>query len=347
MSDQDRKLWPFKPQLSIASSIGLFVVLLFVFLILKKNGAWPELDNSDITILIGILLLSLLPVLLVLVDTIIKQGGVIEYGGVKLDFSRESQTGMPDLTIPANIGLPDQPLDSSAVPAILDMLKEAASRDVIVLDLGEGGSWWETRLLLLLAGAVRLGKPCKVVFLAKEGGFDSRFQGWGHPDELLPLLLRTNEQYQRSFFLAGTEDHRRKLFHKQDTPSADPAINSNMPDWLRNWAYNERNVILFDADDFPNDLFAEQYLAYDLGANIENETGSNIVSLPILKELFITVLHQENIDLSWPGEKQMSTFFESGAEYFVITSNGRYKSLIPRINLLNAVVKQMTFHNTQ
>ena len=37
-------------------------------------------------------------------------------------------------------------------------------------------AWWETRLLVLLAGAVRHKKPDKVVFVGKEANMDRRFQ---------------------------------------------------------------------------------------------------------------------------------------------------------------------------
>jgi len=56
----------------------------------------------------------------------------------------------------------------------------------------------ETRLLVLLAGAVRHKKPDKIVFVGKEANMDRRFQGWSYVDDLLPQLVTAHPQYARS-----------------------------------------------------------------------------------------------------------------------------------------------------
>jgi hypothetical protein len=56
----------------------MLVGLLSVLTVLKKYGLWQISEKSDTAVLIGILLFSLLPVLLSLVDIIIERGGVIE-----------------------------------------------------------------------------------------------------------------------------------------------------------------------------------------------------------------------------------------------------------------------------
>ena len=56
-------------------------------------------------------------------------------------------------------------------------------------------AWWETRLLVLLAGAVR---HKKIVFVGKEANMDRRLQGWSYADDLLPQLVTAHPQYARS-----------------------------------------------------------------------------------------------------------------------------------------------------
>ena len=56
-------------------------------------------------------------------------------------------------------------------------------------------AWWETRLLVLLAGAVR---HKKIVFVGKDANMDRRFQGWSYVDDLLPQLVTAHPQYARS-----------------------------------------------------------------------------------------------------------------------------------------------------
>jgi hypothetical protein len=56
-------------------------------------------------------------------------------------------------------------------------------------------AWWETRLLVLLVGAVR---HKKIVFVGKDANMDRRFQGWSYVDDLLPQLVTAHPQYARS-----------------------------------------------------------------------------------------------------------------------------------------------------
>ena len=61
--------------------------------------------------------------------------------------------------------------------------------DVALIDLGEGREWWQTRLLLLTAGSVRLGNPRVLVFLATVSGRSKQFVAWATPRELLRAHL--------------------------------------------------------------------------------------------------------------------------------------------------------------
>jgi hypothetical protein len=164
MNKPDRKFWPFRPRSSFAWSITILVGLLFVLTVLKKYGMWQISEKSDTAVLIGVVLISLLPVLLAVLDIIIERGSVIEYGGVRIDFSQVPQMGMSGFTVPTNIGVSGQAVSDSSTTEILDALRHATACEIIVIDLEEGQAWWETRLLVLMAGAVRLGKPHKVVF---------------------------------------------------------------------------------------------------------------------------------------------------------------------------------------
>ena len=86
------------------------------------------------------------------------------------------EKGAAGLQIASNIGVPGQPVTDSDTQQILDTLKQATASNVVVVDLEGGKAWWETRLLVLLAGAVRLGKPDKIVFLGKHANFDRQFR---------------------------------------------------------------------------------------------------------------------------------------------------------------------------
>lgn len=80
-------------------------------------------EKSDTAVLIGVVLVSLLPVLLAVLDIIIERGGVIEYSGVRIDFSQVPQMGMSGFTVQTNIGVPGQAVSDSSTIEILEALR--------------------------------------------------------------------------------------------------------------------------------------------------------------------------------------------------------------------------------
>ena len=97
MSDSDRRFWPFRPIMSIVVAILLLIGLLIIVAILREIVNWPS-QNSETVVLIGVFLFSVLPVLLALVDVIIERGGVIDYKGMKIDFSQMPKMGASGFT---------------------------------------------------------------------------------------------------------------------------------------------------------------------------------------------------------------------------------------------------------
>ncbi|MCG3156426.1 MAG: hypothetical protein DKINENOH_03050 [bacterium] len=72
MSDQNRKLWPFKPRNAFVSSILILALSLAAFVIAKTIYAWPG-EGLERIILFGIFILSLLPILFRLADILIER----------------------------------------------------------------------------------------------------------------------------------------------------------------------------------------------------------------------------------------------------------------------------------
>jgi hypothetical protein len=122
MNDRERKLWPYRPRTSIVAALLILFGLLITSVILRITLNWPS-PESESAVLLGIFLLSLLPILLVLVDTMVERGGVVEYKGVKIDFSQAQKTEIPGPTIPANIGVPGKAVADSGTNEILDALR--------------------------------------------------------------------------------------------------------------------------------------------------------------------------------------------------------------------------------
>src|SRR5262249_56415436 len=86
-------------------------------------------------------------------------------------------------------GTPGVSVADTGGATILQTLKPVLGSDVAVLELGEGQEWWQTRLLLLTAGAARLGYPRVLVFTATVSGRAKQFVAWATPQEPLPVHL--------------------------------------------------------------------------------------------------------------------------------------------------------------
>lgn len=342
MNESDNKFWPFRPRVGIISAILLLVGLLLTVAILRAIMGWPG-EKSESAVLIGVLLFSLLPVLLALVDVIIERGGVIKYGGVEIDFSSVPQIGMSGITVPVNIGVRGEPVNDSSTTQILDTLKQAAACDVAIIDLEEGHAWWETRLLVLLAGAERLKKPEKIVFVGTDGGKELCFQGWAHADDLLPHLSKAHPQYLRSLKTARAAALQWELVEPLNPANpTNPGAAPGQPPWMQIGLATQHPWMAFDsATGLPNELLAEQLLASDLGAKVELQGEPRKISLVRLDELFRPVLDKYSIDQSWSAERQMNAFFDSDAQYIAVTQNGRYSTLVSRLTILNQMLRPM------
>jgi hypothetical protein len=108
MNDTDRRLWPFRPRASLISAAVLLVGLLLLVAVLRASAGWPSAQSEN-AVLIGVLLLSLLPILLALLDVIIERGTIIEYAGVKVNFSQSRDTGTPSRVSEVNLSAPAIP----------------------------------------------------------------------------------------------------------------------------------------------------------------------------------------------------------------------------------------------
>jgi hypothetical protein len=340
MSESTSRFWPFDARVSIVSAIALLVMLLLLVAALRVTMDWPS-EKSENIVLIGVLLMSLLPVLLAVVDVLIERGGVIEYKGVKIDFSQVPRVGMSGITVPVNIGARGEPVSDSSTTRILDALRQATACDVVIIDLEEGRAWWETRLLVLLAGAERLKRPDKIVFTGTDAGKEHRFQGWASASDLLRHLVYAHPQYMRSLQAARAAARQWELVEPiNPADPANPGAAPFQPPWIQGALAARHPWMAFDgATGLPNVLLAEQLLATDLGERLEKEPRT--ISLVRLSELFRPVLNTDSIDQSWSTDRQISTFLDGDAPYVAVTQNGSYSTLVARLSVLNALVKTL------
>src|SRR5688500_8421582 len=108
MAASKRQLWPFEPRAAVIAVPVLLVVLLLTFALLRAVSGWPG-TTAESAVVIGILLFSLLPVILFLVDLLAERGAVLEYQGIKLGLSRMSAgAANGSVSVSTNIGVPER-----------------------------------------------------------------------------------------------------------------------------------------------------------------------------------------------------------------------------------------------
>lgn len=312
----------------------LLLFLLVIVAVIRQKTRWlgPELDR---TVLLGILIVSLLPIILALLDFLAERKGILEYKGLKLDFSRVAQE-QSSFSVPQNVGVPGRAVSDSDTTQILDALRGTLTSEVAVVDLESGSAWWETRLLVLLEGAVRLGSPAAVVFVGMEEAMPGRFIGWAPPNALLPLLLHADTRYKESYARARAAAHQWELVEPIGTGQVPPPLA-----WMQGLALQHQWMAFDAASGLPNPFALEQFLAADLGARIEMQGRPNPVSIIRLRDLFGSVLRTSSLDETRSAQTQIETILARDEKYLAVTQDGRYVKLVPRLAVLSSIVRFM------
>jgi hypothetical protein len=335
------RLWPFDIRVAVLWAPVLLIGLILGVAVLRQLLQWPP-PGLDQAVFVAILLVSLLPVMLAVVDMVAERGGAVSFRGVTLDFSRAGGA-VPSYAVPHNIGLPGQAVTDSGTENIVEALRGASTSDVVVVDLEDGEAWWETRMLVLLAGADRIGRPDAVVFVARDGEVPGRFQGWARPSSLLPLIRRADRRYQEAYYRARAWARRWELAEPVVTPAQAPArarraaAAPKLPASI-----NAPHPFIAIEDGLPSEFAFERLLQSELGSHIEANETPRTVGIFRLEELFRPVLHMTAIDDDWAAEKKVDEILESDEPYLAVVQSGRYLRLIPRLTGLAAILRSVT-----
>jgi hypothetical protein len=332
--------------------VGLFALARWV----RVSSSWPT-AKSDNILLVGILVVGMIPIELLLIDALIRRGGKLSFQGVTIDLA----AGPPalDLRIDTNIGVTGEAVSDSSSAEILDALKRAATTDVVVVDLEDGKAWWETRLLILAAGATRTGKPRAVVFVTSERGQSRSFLGWATPASLLEALFEPSNPrhtiYRKAHALALEAGEKwQKAIAELDgmPPGAAPAVPAELTEWPWNWQWAAwRNGR-------ANPFAAEQFLAVELGRTIEetwkatpfpppeaspSEKFPHAVTITeeSVRSQFGLELHRTAIEEGVAKEDQVAAFLADSDVFIAITQGGSYVRLALRSSVLEGLVQQL------
>jgi hypothetical protein len=334
MNDRDTVLWPYSRRAAVLAVPLILFLLLVAVELMRASMGWPRAENERL-VFIGIFFFSVLPLFLILVEILVQHGAVLEFKGLKVNLAQIPPAAPTIEFVATNIGVRTGAVNDSSSAQILDTLRDAMNREVVILDLEDGHAWWETRLLVLMAGAIRLGRPKAVVFLGTIGERQKQFFGWAYSEMIFRCLLRSDERFQRIYFRSQAAARQWRLIE----PFPDGQMNPGPPAAIAGPVSLAQNrFFMAFSSGLPNEYAAEQLLASELGEKIENQGPPHSINLNRLQELFLPVLHSQSIDQDASKQDQLRQLTADDSEYIAVTSGRHYVQLVRRLSVLTVLV---------
>lgn len=326
-------MWPWSHRSAVVVSGLLVCVLVGALIAVSATTSWPR-DSLEPWVFGGAVLIALIPMLMLLLDFTAERRAKLGIARVfTIDFSSaadgrdgslQSQTITPNI-----VGAGVQVADSGS-ERMQSALRSATETDVIVLDLGSGDSWWMTRLLVLTAGASRMGRPAAIAFTSREGSRRGVFLGWVAPTSLLDQIVRRDPELRFVYWYA------------QRAWIGQFALVGQVPNWssweppppnleIRHHAATQPThparapaVQPTNTDQLPSDLGPEMLLASEL---THLEPPAHGISAGDLVAMAGAVLHRDAIELNDPPERQIEVALGSEEGFVGVLRNGEYIGL--------------------
>jgi hypothetical protein len=309
--------WPWSPRSAVVVVPLALISLLIALGVARSVMSWPD-PGAMPWVVLALVVLSLVPLFLLVLDGMARQGGALEWRGFRLSFDG---TAAPfGYSVPANAAVPGMPIADSGMESVLRTSEAAARNRILVVDLANGYAWWESRLLMLCAVASRRPEPSAVVFTADLAGKDYQFVGWSSPGALLERLLAVR-------------------------PELLTAYESAVSDSVRYVAGQGPKPPLKSSDEFMPDVPpSERYLGMHV-QRIESEKSSPMTASAV-RELFEPVLNIASVDQSLSGPDWLRAALSSETDYLAITGEGRYIGLISRWSIVNRILLELSGQST-
>jgi hypothetical protein len=319
------RFWPFGTRAAVLLVPVLLILLLVVWGVSRDPLHFDKAHAG--WVLLGIVLLSVLPLLLVVLESVALSGGSIEVGKVK--FALTAAATAQSLVVATRNVAPGASISDTGSAQIIDGLRRARSARIVVVNLEDGHAWWESRLLILCAGAVRLGRPLVIVFTAMRSGRANQFVGWGHPTELLDRLLDANPDYARKFEHAMGLASAARQEHSVPRAGAQARM---VP--------QAKSFIVYPHDPESLNPFLEEQLLADALGSVESPPRE--IGLGRLHDLFDPVLHIGRVDRTDLEAEWFKKALRSDEEYVAVTDSDTYVALMTRDDVISEVLLAVT-----
>jgi hypothetical protein len=336
-------LWPWAAAWALVA-VPAALLLLVVGEALLNHWTGVPGDSHQGWVLLGIVLLSLLPVLLLVLDNIASSGGSFQApGGVKISFEAASArvaATVTSTTLSENLGtVGTETAHQSGMRSILRALRASERTEVTVVDLRDGHTWWESRFFILVASAARRRSNQALAVIATDSEQTRKFVGWADPVRLLELHLAAHPVLNLAF-------QRAEALHLQWQASlpTEPAVPSGVPAPMpasRTAPWGPNQLWLPQPVDEPSDpvfgfeLFLQQELD---NLTVSHPDLRNPVTVNRVLELYRAALVTGSVDVGASIEEWVALLNGPSRRFFALTADGVFRALVPRDALLAALV---------
>lgn len=307
---KELRFWPFSRRSAWITTALLVPTLIALVATLQSAGVLSG-DRISPQIALVAVALSFIPVLALVLERVTS----VKAPGVEVTFAavqKAVQTAgtATRTTISDNLGTPPgSPVYDSAGGSILQAVQAGTTSDVVIVDLGDGHQWWQTRLLLLASGMSRHRPNSAIVFTAILADQPQQFIGWAPSTAVLKCLLTSNEQLRRAYQLATRDTNLIGLANPVQWDTLGSALET--PVQLAN-GQNLPYVSKFD------DFVGEQMLFQRLLATEGGHVGRGIeVTVTQLRDLLAPILHVDSLAKEASESEKLSTLLHANSDYLL------------------------------
>jgi hypothetical protein len=340
-------LWPWAAAWALGSVPAALVLLVVGEALLNHWTGVPGTSHQG-WVLLGIVLLSLLPVLLLLLDNLASSGGSFQApGGVKISFEAASTrvaATVTSTTLSENLGtLGTEAANQSGMRSILKALRASERTEVTVVDLRDGNTWWESRFFILVASAARRRSNQALAVIATDNEQTHTFVGWADPVRLLELHLAAHPVLNLAFERAEAWylQWQASMPNEPDVGPGVPPVVPAQPPSSRTAPWGPTQLALpplvEEASDpaFGFELFLQRELDQLAGSYPDTR---NPVTVNRVLELYRAALVTDSVDVGASLEEWVQLLNGPSRRFFALTSAGVFRALVPREALLAALV---------
>jgi hypothetical protein len=344
--------WPWSRRAAFSFAVALFIMLLGGLIVLRRYADWPDVRWEG-WLLVAAMLLSLTPIILLVLQSVAASRGSISFRSLTLSFGTVAQAvaaSATDLTIavPRNVTEVGVDISDSGHSQAQAVIREATRADVVVVDLEDGHAWWDSRLLLLCAGAEQHGRPAAVVFVATLHRRHRQFVGWARPSSIVKCLIQADRNLAYAHAIAQVWIRRAGLVLPTKAPEPDgypPAVVSSIPPAPQNGAPFLTEEMLFDRQ--ANITLPQppaEALTRALGSALHPlEDGGHVGHLTVtrLRDLLGPVLHVDSVERNASDREWVRAALASDSEYLVVTDAHAYVGLAPQSVLVRSLLESV------